>query len=299
VSNLDYNRIVEEILNRMSGASFRPGANYEIPGFDPDYQTQAVRFDKQMSETEINDEMVFPVGSGETKQHTFKCDIRDLVDNERTGIVIKTPSDPQAGSGVSIDGRQWYAGADGFNTPIGNLKNGMHIIEVVLHNGERPGIVGLTYGDPVADSDGSETIECVNGSGETVDTQALVDAGATSITFTVLITITNGDTTGATSPYLVVSIGGTDEQISPLPANNPDFNFSQNFTFRVNAGAGFTITAVAFDTGKGSVTPSIEDWEACANASATTPPEETTPGVPTLGRGSKGQGHSIGDSRNA
>lgn len=281
--------IVLQTLRELSGEGFGEEAEFEIPELDQGYSTAPARHSRalennQTSGSQPNEEVRIAVNAGETVPIDITLEISGLVDQQRTGIVIRTPSTPQDGSGISLNGKAY--GPDGYNQSIGALGNGTHHITGVLHNGNKAGIVGILYDEPVPES--TETAECEEGE----DAIELSNVGNWQVTVTLNIT---GDTSGATAPYGVVSMGGQ-EQIIPLPADNPSVDITVNLTFFLENADGASLSFEAFDVGKGDVDAESIDWRACPAAGVPVS-EEIEPGIPNLERGSQMRIRRQNDSR--
>lgn len=124
---------VRELIRRELtnlGDAMRPGGSYGLSGYDPDYETNQVQVAATVSDTLSDEQMRAPLHTGELVPFEFHFHIDVSPANAVTGVIVSVPT---ASSGsFTIDGGEPHPLAD-FNTSVGRLAAGNHVIKGVVH----------------------------------------------------------------------------------------------------------------------------------------------------------------------
>lgn len=147
--------------------SMRPGGEFELDGYDPDYSTNPARKTETLELSQQHSTLEDSVSPYETVNFTFTLDLESMADDKRVGIIIKAPS-PQSGSNFEVNGKQFGT----FNSSVGRFRRGVLTVNGVLYNGARGGILGIAFGAP-ADAEETDIGEFESREGtETIDLSA-------------------------------------------------------------------------------------------------------------------------------
>lgn len=124
---------VRELIRRELanlGDSMRPGGSFELAGYDPDYETNQVQVSTEATSTTGDEQMRAPLHTGEVVPFEFHFHLSLTPANAVTGVIVRAPN-PTAGS-FTIDGGEPYT-VDDFNTSVGRLTSGSHVVKGVVH----------------------------------------------------------------------------------------------------------------------------------------------------------------------
>lgn len=209
----------EEMLTL--GESLRPGGDHELRGYDPDHRTKALHLqhDLETNESDSDEESEFMLASGETRQFQFVLN-NTVAADKAYGINIQTPTTPAGGSFVAIGTKpngeafiKGYSSSD-FNTSVGRFKSGVLIVIGTIENGDQPGVVKITYGEPEADSGGFGGVNVLSASADdaTVELELEADVEASDVTawlvqaYVEYLNVTDPSVAaGSDVPYLIIT----------------------------------------------------------------------------------------------